>query len=1071
MPGCPHPKPATNGVTAELQSPPSDDNMLHFQPYDWVFVPGDDDKEDVIHCHALDEHDQPLLVQVRGLSFYCDVVVGQPPRGKWDKLKFAAVQRALNNYAVEQHCRPLRQQLIRAPLLQGALARKQYVVRMTFARAGEMRRFAYQLDRRRNQQLGVKDIGQVKMVVGNFFFKPHHMIFVNYGLKPCAWYETVKIETPVYERVTMGPEYTLDVSMLSMWEEAGDRASHPGRLSFDLETYSDNHSKLPDSLNIEHVPYLYSVVYQRVGLPESRRRYVILIGECNPIDHERIGAVELLCVADELAAMTEFDRLIQELNPEIVTGYNVFGYDWPYLHDRSELWDRDWPVLGRLAACKSSMVIKAQGARGKRDKQHKVVYNYYLDMPGRINIDLLLKCRKAYKLRNYKLNTVAQYLLGRGKDEMTAPQMFRAYEQMRDTLAQGAQLSPAERQAGLAAMTAVVEYCVIDSALVIDIMDFSKMWLETVETCNLTGVKPDEYLNGGVSQRCEVMLYNDSFQAGRICIKSPEVSEDYNGGQVFVPIRGLHKLVAVLDFNSLYPSLIIAYNICWTTLLLPEEAPDADLSHYNRFEVRNDKADRTDVYYFLKPEHGLGILPTRLKSLLAERKRVRAAEDSNNGIAAVLNYFLELQKWALAEAQDAMPVAPSTVKKATPEYRAQCEQAVKLAEAKALDALQELCQIATPELADAHARVAEVAGVRQLAVKLQGNSFYGYLGYAKAKMPLFAAAACITQLGRDAILKVGRLATEDYGATLVYGDTDSVMIDFHTTDAAEMYRLCKIVENRINGRPYEVDGVMHHPEPLFPPPLTIELEKMGTMLNLTKKRYLMVYVDQTGRQLQERYTRPDGTVGERVSVLIKGAGSARRDNSELSCYIYNDVVRVLFSTYDYYATVRRLIQLCEDVVQQRLPIESYVISSSVAAGYSDNAHCPMKALTARLRAAGRPAQPGERLQFVITDNGERLIGLKAMTLDEYKYAETKPALDMAYYLKAMRNTFDGLFESAFSETAPKLSYTPPRCRVARPVVNPMLVMYELQSRGYPITALTDALVLNKNVEDVLRDGY
>jgi hypothetical protein len=96
---------------------------------------------------------------------------------------------------------------------------------------------------------------------------------------------------------------------------------------------------------------------------------------------------------------------------------------------------------------------------------------------------------------------------------------------------------------------------------------------------NIVGVTIVEIFTRGQQVRCLSQLYDLAHKEGFVLDSRTAPSYKFSGGYVFEPIPGLYDNIICLDFSSLYPSIIRAYNICYTTLVPPElmdRVPDED---------------------------------------------------------------------------------------------------------------------------------------------------------------------------------------------------------------------------------------------------------------------------------------------------------------------------------------------------------------------------------------------------------------------------------------------------------------------------------------------------------------
>ena len=92
-------------------------------------------------------------------------------------------------------------------------------------------------------------------------------------------------------------------------------------------------------------------------------------------------------------------------------------------------------------------------------------------------------------------------------------------------------------------------------------------------------------------------------------------NEGYEGATVLDPVKDYYQTpIATLDFASLYPSIMMAYNLCYSTLVCTQDAGSMDPSQYK-------KSDNGHI--FVNSDVKKGILPTILEELLSARKRAK----------------------------------------------------------------------------------------------------------------------------------------------------------------------------------------------------------------------------------------------------------------------------------------------------------------------------------------------------------------------------------------------------------------------------------------------------------------
>ncbi|KAK8885807.1 DNA polymerase alpha catalytic subunit [Tritrichomonas musculus] len=203
----------------------------------------------------------------------------------------------------------------------------------------------------------------------------------------------------------------------------------------------------------------------------------------------------------------------------------------------------------------------------------------------------------------------------------------------------------------------------------------------------------------------------------------------YKGGLVLEPKTGFYdNCVLVLDFNSLYPSIIREYNLCFTTL------------GYEKLD--NDDA-RVELAIKTKTEKPPGVLPLIMSNLLDERKKVKAE---------------------LAEVEKHITHSSSMPNDNDAKSWLLKEKRLK---------------------------------IQQQAIKILANAMYGYLGFQYSRFPAINIAEMVTCLGRHILLLTVDQITK-MGHTVIYGDTDSVMIQTNTKDWQVALKTAESIGNEIS---------------------------------------------------------------------------------------------------------------------------------------------------------------------------------------------------------------------------------------------------------------------------------
>ena len=195
---------------------------------------------------------------------------------------------------------------------------------------------------------------------------------------------------------------TTDISIGSLWRNVKRYESediHKFKiLSFDLECTSGD-GKFPQPEREEDKIIQIGMTYSYLGETECFKKIVLCLRKTSDIP----GA-EVICFKDEAALLLKFTDLIRETDPDIITGYNIFGFDWPYLNKRAEL-HRIQTKFNRLSriryqVCKFKEQKLQSSALGRNNLK------YYIT-PGRVHVDLMKVIQRDFKLGGYKLDFVA----------------------------------------------------------------------------------------------------------------------------------------------------------------------------------------------------------------------------------------------------------------------------------------------------------------------------------------------------------------------------------------------------------------------------------------------------------------------------------------------------------------------------------------------------------------------------------------------------------------------------------------------------------------------------------------
>lgn len=448
----------------------------------------------------------------------------------------------------------------------------------------------------------------------------------------------------------------------------------------------------------------------RTVLEDTIHNAIFVLGACDPVPDASVFTFR-----DELTMIRAFLRHVQTVSPEMLTGYNVMGFDFDYLIQRAH---QNGLSLSEATSVDPSLYLGPTFAGLSQEhyfdihprlvatRQSADRNDTYFSMYGRVTFDLMHVVQRDHSLSSYKLDAVAQHFTGERKDDISPAQIFASH-------------------VGSAADRALVaRYCVQDCRLVLVLIEKLNAVQNAIGMADVCGVPVSWIFLRG--QGCKILSL-----VSRQCMRDgyaipamaqETVNVEYEGAMVLEPETGayIERPVVVLDFSSLYPSSMISHNISHDMMVanpLGNAAPLGDTLKFDltirRKDVNGEPVDpplrsgATEVA-FVDPSVREGILPRILKGLLAQRKRVRK----------------QIQSEADA------------FKRST------------------LDGLQ-------------------------LAYKMTANSLYGQLGAPTSPIFTPELAAATTAVGRLMLSKLRAfIETDAVGGRVVYGDSDSCFMVF-----------------------------------------------------------------------------------------------------------------------------------------------------------------------------------------------------------------------------------------------------------------------------------------------------
>ncbi|XP_035693536.1 DNA polymerase alpha catalytic subunit-like [Branchiostoma floridae] len=617
-------------------------------------------------------------------------------------------------------------------------------------------------------------------------------------------------------------------------------------------------------------------------------------------DAIRKNGARVEVMSTERALLGYFLAKVHKLDPDIIIGHDIYGFDLDVLlHRINSCKIPHWSRIGRL---KRQVFPKLSSGGGRSSFVEKSA------ACGRLICDVKISSKELIRLKSYDLTELTKQILH--QDRQVVPQ-----EEVKNMFNTSQKL------------LYLIETTWVDASLTLNIMCELNVLPLALQITNICGNLLGRTLMGGRSERNEYLLLHAFQEKGFIvpdktygkkqaAAHPVDVDADdddqakptskkgrrkpaYAGGLVLEPKKGFYdKYILLLDFNSLYPSIIQEYNICFTTI--SREVPQSQGGDAEEEQLPNlPDAD-------LEP----GVLPTEIRKLVERRRQVKQLMKQPD-----LNPDLKLQY-----------------------------------------------------------------NIRQQALKLTANSMYGCLGFTYSRFYAKPLAALVTSKGREILLKTKDLV-QKMNLDVIYGDTDSIMINTNSTNWDDVFKLGNKVKSEVNKLyrllELDIDGVFK------------------SMLLLKKKKYAALTISKN----------PDGSFS--TGQELKGLDIVRRDWCNLAKEAGNYVIGQILSDQPRDKIVEniheKLTEVGEKVKSGDIPVQMYEINKALTKNpqdYPDKKTLPhvQVAMWMNSHSEGKKVGAGDTISYIICEDGSRLPATQRAYAADRLAKDENLKIDTQYYL-------------------------------------------------------------------------
>ena len=333
---------------------------------------------------------------------------------------------------------------------------------------------------------------------------------------------------------------------------------------------------------------------------------------CYKKTDSNLEGCSILSYDTERDMLIAFSKYMQNMDIDIITGWNIFGFDMEYIMKRAELnsCGSSFFNLSKLRDYRCRMVYKKLSSSALGDNDLKLV-----PIPGRFVFDLFHEVKKGYKLDSYKLDNVSKLYLGDQKIDMPAKEMFARFVEE----------DPVK-------LREVAEYCIKDTLLPHRLLSKLCTLINLLEMAKATWVPLSYLVERGQQIKVFSQLTKKAREMGYLV---PTIAwgegmvEGYEGATVLEAQKGAYYTpITALDFEALYPSIMMAHNLCYSTLIM-------DPKYENKEKYPNLEIETFGQFKFVQN------VPSLLPSILLELKQFRkqAKKDMANSTGSLKQMY------------------------------------------------------------------------------------------------------------------------------------------------------------------------------------------------------------------------------------------------------------------------------------------------------------------------------------------------------------------------------------------------------------------------------------------------
>ena len=399
--------------------------------------------------------------------------------------------------------------------------------------------------------------------------------------------------------------FKFDETFVCSWDkvcnypEAGHRMSNIRVLYFDIEACSEDGSFPDAKKKNDRVTQICCIIKDQ----NLTKKVLFNLGTIDSVEDTIV-----LQFASEKKLLNAYAKFINDSDPDIIVGYNIFGFDNGFMFERAEVLGitESFNYQSKLMGKRTDIVAKILNNQQSGFNDWKMTR-----IIGRTHIDLLQVIKKDFKLESYKLNFVGEHFLKEGKDDVSPKEIFEAWSETGNR----------EKR------TRVGKYCVQDTNLCLLLFEKFAVLANHIEMAKVTRVPLEYLIVRGQSIKVFSQIAYQTRLAGYLIPELPknETEDKFQGATVLEAKIGYYtRPVCGLDFASLYPSIMIAHNMCYSTVVLDNRYMNLPGVSYNTIDCGQGLS-----FSFVQNQPGVlsGILQNLWQTRKITKKEMNATQD------------------------------------------------------------------------------------------------------------------------------------------------------------------------------------------------------------------------------------------------------------------------------------------------------------------------------------------------------------------------------------------------------------------------------------------------------------